>query len=293
MEQGGISIIPTSGMPDTGVGKSKSVGISIKTNSTIQTAKEKFTTPRLISLMKEDATGWETLTVFLSEAIGTAILVFVGCTGCIGSLGVTPTALQIALTFGLAVMIAIQSVGHVSGAHINPAITVASVILGKKSLPMCVLYIGAQCLGALMGYSLLTVITPSQLIYADPSNKDSFCMTDIHEKLTVFQGVVAELIATGILVFFACGLWDIRNANNSDSVPIRFGFCVAVLCMIFGPYSGCSMNPARTLGPAVWNGYWHNHWVYWIGPIGGSIVASLIYRCLFHCRTEPEPGQFE
>ncbi|KZC09226.1 Aquaporin AQPcic, partial [Dufourea novaeangliae] len=236
----------------------------------------------LSNLLKEDATAREVLNTAIAEFIGTAILVFIGCTGCIGSLGIVPGVLQISLTFGLAVMIAIQCVGHISGAHINPCITLAALVLGTKSLPMTVVYILSQCVGALTGYGLLRVITPVELIFAaTPDTAMNFCMTDINEKLSDLHGFFAEMLATGILVFFACGLWDHRNARNSDSASLRFGLCISALCFIFIPYTGCSMNPARTLGPAVWNGYWGHHWVYWLGPICGSLVASLLYRGLF------------
>lgn len=296
MEQGGVSVIPISTITDNSVGKSKNIaGIAQRSSSTIQAAKEKLKSPWLSNLMKEDATGWETLTLTLAEVIGTAILVFIGCTGSIGSLGINPSVLQVSLTFGLAVMVAIQCVGHVSGAYINPSITVAALILGKKSLPMCLLYIGAQCLGGLIGYGLLRVITPLELMYTTPeTDSSSFCMTDVHVNLTSFQGVMSEFIATGILIFFTCGLWDCRNSKNTDSVPIRFGLCITMLCLVFIPFTGCSLNPARTLGPAVWNGYWINHWVYWLGPIGGAIVAALLYRCLFVCnRAQNDSGQCE
>ncbi|KAK1118200.1 hypothetical protein K0M31_015247 [Melipona bicolor] len=295
MEQTGISIIQTNGgITDTnGMGKPKSVGISFGPGSGLQAAKEKLKTPWLSSLMKEDATGRETITVAISEIIGTAILVFIGCTGCIEGLGINPSLLQIALTSGLGVMIAVQSVGHVSGGHLNPCITIAALILGKKSLPMTLLYTGAQCLGAMLGYGLIRVITPVELIYAgQPDSGNTFCMTELHPDLSTFQGFMAEFLATGILVLFACGVWDCRNVKNTDSIPMRFGFCITALSLIFIPFTGCSMNPARTLGPAVWNGYWSNHWIYWLGPLGGTIVVSLIYRYLFICNRR-EPGQFD
>ncbi|XP_043263262.1 aquaporin AQPcic-like [Colletes gigas] len=292
MEQSGISIITSNGATENSVGKSRSIGITLRTSSSIQAAKKKLKSSWLSSLIAEDATGWDTLIIGLAEMIGTAILVFIGCTGCIGSLNVVPSIFQISLTFGLAVMIAIQCIGHISGAHINPAITVAALILGKKSLPMAVLYIAAQCLGSLIGYSLLKAITPAELMFAStPDKANSFCMTEINEKLSVPQGFMAEMIGTGILVFFACGLWDHRNASNTDSVPMRFGFCVTVLCIIFIPYTGCSLNPARTLGPAVWNGYWSHHWIFWLAPITGALVASLLYRCLFLSNRGQSSGQ--
>lgn len=125
-------------------------------------------------------------------------------------------------------------------------------------------------------------ITPSGMLHGgNPEDTISFCKTDIHQNISVFQGLLSEIIATGILVFFACGVWDPRNEKNSDSVPLRFGFCVTVLCFVFIPYTGCSLNPARSIGPAIWNGYWKNHWIFWIGPISGAIISSIVYRCLF------------
>ncbi|XP_076651922.1 aquaporin AQPcic-like [Halictus rubicundus] len=282
MEQGGVSIITPTGITENSVGKSKTIGITFSSRPSLQAAKEKLKTPWLRNLMKEDATGWEILMSALAELVGTALLVFIGCTGCIGSLGVAPSVVQLSLTFGLAVLTAIQCVGHISGAHINPCITLAAMVLGTKSLPMTAVYILAQCIGALVGYGFLVLITPQELIYSStPDTGASFCMTDVNANLSTMQGFTAEALATGILVLFACGIWDHRNSRNSDSVPIRFGLCITVLCIVFIPYTGCSLNPARTLGPAVWNGYWSNHWVFWLGPITGALVASLMYRLLF------------
>lgn len=288
MEQGGISIITPPGITENTVGKStKNIGLALRSNAGIRSAKEKLKTPWLRNIMKEEMPILETILVLLAEIIGTAILVFIGCMGCVGSMGVVPPIAQISLTFGFAVMIAIQSVGHISGAHINPSITVATLILGHKSLPMAGLYIFAQCLGAIFGYGMIKVITPTGYLHGgDPDTTGSFCVTDVHSSMSVSQGLLAEIIATAILVFFACGLWDPRNEKNSDSVSIRFAFCITVLCFIFAPYTGCSLNPARSIAPAIWNGYWKNHWVFWVGPIFGAILATLLYRYIFWPNTK-------
>ncbi|XP_011063930.1 PREDICTED: aquaporin-4-like isoform X2 [Acromyrmex echinatior] len=128
----------------------------------------------------------------------------------------------------------------------------------------------------------IQMITPSDLVHGgDPTTTDKFCATDINEAIGIGHGIAAEAFATGVLVFFACSSWDSRNAKNTDSLGLKFGLCVAMLCLAFTPHTGCSMNPARSFGPAVWTGYWHYHWLYWLGPIGGSIIATLIYRYLF------------
>lgn len=115
----------------------------------------------------------------------------------------------------------------------------------------------------------------------DPTSRSSFCVTDINENIGVGRGIVTEVLATGIFTFFACGSWDPRNAKNSDSLGLKLGLCLTALCLAFIPHTGCSLNPARTFGPAVWNVYWHYHWVYWLGPIGGAVIVAVIYRWLF------------
>jgi len=126
------------------------------------------------------------------------------------------------------------------------------------------------------------MITPPHLMHdGDPATKYKFCTTDINENLKVSHGIAAEALATGVLAFFACGSWDSRNAKNTDSLGLKFGLCISMLCLAFIPYTGCSLNPARSFGPAVWTGHWDHHWLYWLGPIGGAVIAASLYRCLF------------
>jgi len=134
--------------------------------------------------------------------------------------------------------------------------------------------------------SRLQAITPHSFLHdGNLTTAGSFCTTDLNENVTISYGVFAEAFATGVLVLFACGVWDPRNKNSSDAVPIKFGLCITALCLVFAPYTGCSLNPARSFGPAVWNVYWRNHWIYWIGPITGSAMAAFIYRWVFLPRT--------
>ena len=130
----------------------------------------------------------------------------------------------------------------------------------------------------------MQVITPSQYLKLNPDPNaplDTFCVTDIHPQVAAIQGLLIEGIATAILMWTACAIWDRRNERNTDSVAIKFGLVVTGLATSFGPYTGCSMNPARSLGPALWNNHWDHHWIYWFGPIGGSLLASLAYKTVF------------
>lgn len=134
------------------------------------------------------------------------------------------------------------------------------------------------------------MITPGNLVHAgDPSKSNSFCVTDIDESvLDIGRGIATEILATGIFAFFACGSWDSRNAKNSDSLALKFGLCITALCLAFIPHTGCSLNPARTFGPAVWTGHWDHHYIYWLGPIGGAVIAAVIYRWLFSPKTKDQ-----
>lgn len=235
--------------------------------------------------VEEDGSIKDTLITGLGEMIGTSMLVLLGCMGCIGGLTTVPSHLQITLTFGLAVMIVIQCFGHISHAHVNPAITVGSVVLGKKTIPQALVYIIAQVIGATLGYGMLKVVTPRENLTAKGvEGLENFCVTDLHSNVSAIQGLLVEGMATGILMFVACAVWDQRNEKNTDSTAIRFGLTVTALATAFGPYTGCSMNPARSLAPALWNNQWVHHWIYWFGPIGGSIFASVFYRTIFGVR---------
>ncbi|KAK1118199.1 hypothetical protein K0M31_015246 [Melipona bicolor] len=243
-------------------------------------------------LVQGDGAVKNTVLTALAEVIGTSMLVFIGCMGCVGSLGVVPSHFQIALTFGLAVMIVIQSVGHISVAHVNPAITVGSVVLGLKTIPEGFIYLLSQTIGGILGFGMLKMVTPTGHLTSKTANEsDMFCVTDLHSELSAIQGLVLEGISTAILMLVACAVWDNRNARNTDSVPIRFGLTVAALALAFGPYTGCSMNPARSLAPALWNNQWSHHWIYWFGPIGGALLSSYMYKTIFgvsEC-TQEEP----
>ncbi|KAF7996397.1 hypothetical protein HCN44_002029 [Aphidius gifuensis] len=226
--------------------------------------------------------GWNVLIASLAEFLGTAVLIFVGCSGCLGSLGSQPPPFQVAFVFGFTVTLIIQSIGHISDAHINPAITIGSIVLGKKSLAVGIFYIFAQCAGAIVGYGFLKIVTPIDIMYAtNHTGVDSFCVTQLNEKIHPIQGFLIELAATGVLMFMCSAVWDSRNEKNSDSIPIKFGLVIAGLCMVFGPHTGCSLNPARSLGPALWTGSWDKHWIYWLGPMTGAFIASVLYRWIF------------
>lgn len=244
----------------------------------------------------DDMSWSDRVVLFFGELGGTAILLFIGCMGCVSGItksGVVPHE-QISWTFGLAVMMAVQVFGHISGAHINPIVTLAAFVLGNISVVQVFIYFFGQLFGALTGFALLKAVTPSNYILPDNSTHiiPGVCSPGVNPNISPFQGFLVEFLITGILSWVCCAVWDSRNSDKHDSVTIRFGFTIAVLAMAAGPYTGANMNPVRSLAPALFNGDWDNHWVYWLGPLLGSFVAALIYRLLFSkdppAKEEPE-----
>lgn len=218
---------------------------------------------------------------FLSEFMGTFMLVFIGCMGCVA--GITNDTLshfQLAFSFGLAVMIPIQMCAHLSGGHINPTMTITSLMLGNISLVTSAIYFVAQMAGALAGYAMLLALNPWSFIHPEGS-KVSLCSPYVHSKISALQGFGVEFIVSLALVLVACSVWDFRNRDKHDSVSIKFGLTVSGLAIVAGHYTGCNMNPARSFAPALLNGDWDNHWVYWVGPTLAAILGGGLYRFLF------------
>lgn len=168
------------------------------------------------------------ITVFLSELIATGLLVFLGCMGCIKSDIFPNSHLQMTLNFGLVIMILVQCFGCVSGAHMNPAVTVAAVVYKLVTPPVGALYIAAQLLGGFIGYGLLKTVVPSNVI-TPPGAAHGMCVTIPIDEISSIQAVAIEFILTMVLILVCCGVWDPRNAKHHDSVPVRFGLAVASL----------------------------------------------------------------
>ncbi|KYN06884.1 PREDICTED: aquaporin AQPAe.a-like [Cyphomyrmex costatus] len=229
-----------------------------------------------------------TMTMFTAEVIGTAMLLYIGCMGSVGSMGlVPPPALQTALSFGLTVNFIIMTIGHISGAHLNPAITIGAVIIGLKSIPTGVVYFLGQLIGAIVGYGMLKLLTPAELFNDGNSYSDvGVCVTVVHPGISSVQGLLTEIFCTCFLVCAACATWDPRCSHLTDSVALKFGFSVTVLSFTAGPYTGCSMNPVRSFAPALWTGNWKDHWIYWVGPILGALLGTFVYQLLF-AETKP------
>ncbi|XP_053561000.1 aquaporin-5-like [Bombina bombina] len=208
-----------------------------------------------------------------AEFLGTLLFVFFGLGSALSWPSSLPSVLQIALSFGLAIGTMVQTLGHISGAHLNPAVTVAFLVGSQISLCKAVFYILAQMLGAVAGAGLLYEFTPSAV-------RGILAVNMLSNDTTPGKGVAVELFLTMQLVLCIFGTTDSRRTDNVGSPSLSIGLSVTLGHLLGIYFTGCSMNPARSFGPALITGQFTYHWVFWVGPIVGGIFASIIYNYL-------------
>ena len=206
-----------------------------------------------------------------AEAIAAFALVFAGCGAIVtdaeygGALGVT----GIALVFGLVIAAMIYATGHLSGAHINPAVTIAFILTRHFPRRDAGAYIVAQILGACAGALTLLAIWPSQpggLGVTVPS-------------VGIGSALVYETLLTALLMFVIISVaTDTRAVGSAAALAI--GGVVALDATFGGPVTGASMNPARSLGPALATGEWTDLWIYIVGPIVGAALGAGAYQLI-------------
>ena len=206
---------------------------------------------------------------YLAEAISTFSLVFIGA----GAILANNSLIAVALAHGLVLMSMIYATAHISGAHVNPAVTIGMWVTKKISTKNTIFYIIAQLLGAAIASYLLLAIFPNS-----PSELH-LGATALASNVTVGMGILIEAILTFFLVFtiFAVAV-DKRGKNGAFGLAI--GLVLTFDILVGGSLTGAAMNPARSFGPALASGFWNNHVVYWVGPLIGSVAASLAYISL-------------
>ena len=227
---------------------------------------------------------------WFAEAIGTYALVFFGPLAIILSVvafgdGLSiESIIMIALAHGAAVGLMVYAFGHVSGAHINPAVTIPMMITKKISVGDGIGYIIFQLIGAVVAAFSLKAILP------EIGAKVNFGTQGGPSELlnsSITAGIAVEIILTFFLVTVIF-LTAVHKKAAAGIHGISIGGIVFLLHIVGVPLTGASMNPARTFGPAVISGFWELHWIYWLAPIVGGIIAGVIMNYVFVNNAEPK-----
>jgi MIP family channel proteins len=218
----------------------------------------------------------------IAEFTGTFALIFIGA-GSIcadqylrsanqSALGI----LAIALAHGLAFGIMVTAVGHISGGHLNPAVTIGFWVARRLSTIQTLCYWFAQLAGAVFAAYLLTLIIPEATWRACALGTPSLA-TDF----TRLHGMALEAVASFLLVFvFFATAVDSRGAFDKIA-GFAIGLTVTIDILIAYPFTGAAINPARAFGPALVSRHWLDQGVYWIGPLIGGVIAGFLYNAIF------------
>ncbi|XP_078690963.1 aquaporin-8-like [Branchiostoma floridae x Branchiostoma belcheri] len=230
-----------------------------------------------LTLEKEEgpANRYETYVMpCLAEFFGVVILVFTTTmvTG-YSTTGGNLWLIAVALTSGFTVTLIMVSISHISGAHLNPAVTLGVTLAGGVNVLQAICYVISQLLGGMVGAAFTKAILPNGT-YAG-------CSGGAHALgggVSVPGAVLCETLLTMILVLTVL-LAAVDSATSGSALPpLAIGLAVLVGILAGGPFSGGSMNPARAFGPAVAAGVWKDHYVWWVGPLLGGLAGGIIYR---------------
>ncbi|MQG75851.1 MAG: aquaporin [SAR202 cluster bacterium] len=222
-----------------------------------------------------DLTSVDSWRLAAVEMLATALFVFLGTGAAMASGGdITATALG----HGLAIIALVAATAKITGAHINPAVTITMWALGKDNLGKSLTYIIGQLVGAVVGAYLLYSIV------GEVSGEHA-----LGKDITAIDGFLTEVIVTFALILTVLAV-AVHPQGKSWVTPstaaVAIGLVVLVDHLVAIPLTGASMNPARTFGPALVAGDFANHWVYWAGPIVGGLVAAGAYRYLMLSKDE-------
>ncbi|ERM98707.1 hypothetical protein AMTRI_Chr05g66960 [Amborella trichopoda] len=240
---------------------------------------------------RQEASQPDCVRAVLAELVCTFLFVFAGvgaamATGTLNGGSNSIVALTaVAIAHALVVAVMISAGLATSGGHLNPAVTIGLLVGGHITVFRSILYWIAQLIGSSFACVLLKYLTGG-------------LETPIHNLsngVSSLQGLIMEIVLTFSLLFSVYAtMVDPKKGKLDGLGPMLVGFVVGANILAGGPYSGASMNPARSFGPALASWDWSNHWIYWVGPLVGGALAGLVYENIFIIRThEPLPRDDE
>ncbi|KAE9596767.1 putative major intrinsic protein [Lupinus albus] len=235
----------------------------------------------------DDSFSVTSIKAYLAEFHATLIFVFAGVGSAIAYNEVTKDAaldpaglVAVALAHAFALFVGVSIAANISGGHLNPAVTFGLAIGGNITILTGLFYWIAQLLGSIVASLLLSFVTSKSI----PTH-------GVASGVNALGGVVFEIIITFGLVYtvYATAV-DPKKGSLGTIAPIAIGFVVGANILAAGPFSGGSMNPARSFGPAVVSGNFAENWIYWVGPLIGGGLAGLIYGGIFIGSYAPVPA---
>ena len=221
-------------------------------------------------------------TKYVAELIGTMVLVLIGCGSAViagGNIGF----LGISFAFGVAVLVMVYTIGPISGCHINPAITISMFVIGKINLKDTAFYVLFQIIGAIIGAGILYLIAIGVDGYSVAANGLGQNGYGIHSpgKYSMVSGIIAEVAFTALFLFVILG-------STHKNAPVGFagiaiGLTLFLIHIVVIPITGTSVNPARSIGPALFVGgdAIGQLWVFIVAPIVGGIIGALKWKIFF------------
>jgi aquaporin Z len=219
---------------------------------------------------------------YLAELLGTFVLVFIGTASAVVA-GSSIGFLGISLAFGISVLVMVYAIGHISGCHINPAITIAMLANGKISAKEGIIYIVVQCIGAIIASMvLLTIMTglPGYDLAINGLGQNGFDAAS-PGGFPLTSGFIAEVVLTFIFLIVIFGATSRKAPAGFAGIAI--GLTLAMVHMVGIPITGTSVNPARSVGPALVAGgtALSQLWMFIAAPVIGALIAAIAWRYLF------------
>lgn len=228
---------------------------------------------------------------YLAEMIGTMVLVLMGC-GTAVSLGCNPvgadlsTVVGTAMAFGLSVIAMAYTIGGISGCHINPAITLGVFLSKRMSAKDALMYIVFQVIGGLLGAAILyALVTSAGTDFALAGA--GLGSNDLQSGVSVAGGLIAEIVFTCVFVLVVLGATASDNESTGKFAGLAIGLSLILVHLVCIRYTGTSVNPARSFGPALFAQLadgpvtaLSNLWIFIVGPFAGAVLASCIWKVI-------------
>ncbi len=222
---------------------------------------------------------------YIAELLGTMALVFFGCGSAVvgGSANVAGAPLGyvgVAAAFGVVVLVMVYAIGPISGCHINPAITVAMLVAKKINKKDAIMYIIFQCVGATIGAAVLWIIAsgmPGYNVAINGLGQNGYDAAS-PGKFALYAGFFAEIVLTFFFLLVIFGATSEKAPKGFAGIAI--GLTLFIVHLVGIPVTGTSVNPARSLGPAIFAGAtaFAQLWMFWVAPIIGAVIAAFVWK---------------